>query len=116
VNVPAACDRPQRLLGLAEVGESGRDGLVYELANVPRVSLAVIEDPCRSVGRFLDRQVVGHPPSYRANVAAQVQPDVRVPGLSAPEHDELVDTLRNWPIKPFLQYLGVAAAAKPRYM
>jgi hypothetical protein len=51
VNVTAACDRPQRSLGLLWVGEPGRDGLPHELAHVPWVALAVVEDPRRGVGR-----------------------------------------------------------------
>jgi hypothetical protein len=95
VYVPAPCDRLEHLLGLTRLDEPGDDSLPHELAYVRWVALAVIEDPRRSGGRFLDRQVVGHLPPYRADVAAQVQMDVRVPCLGAPEHDELVYALRN---------------------
>jgi hypothetical protein len=97
LNIPAARDRSQSSLGLAVIGEPGRDGLLHELADVPWVSLAVIENPSCGLGRFLHRQVVGHPPLHRADIAAQVQPDTRVPGLGAPEHDELVDARRHVP-------------------
>lgn len=97
MNIPAACDRRERSLGLVGVDQSGRDGFPHELAHMPRVALAVIEDPRRGVGRFLDRQVAGHPPRHRADVTAQVQPDIRVPGLGAPEHDELIPAFGHIP-------------------
>lgn len=91
VNAPAARDRVQRLRGLAGVGEPGRDGLSNELADVRRIALSMIENPRGGVGWFLHWQVVGHAPPLRVGVAAQVEADVRVPGLGAAEHDELVD-------------------------
>jgi hypothetical protein len=62
VEVPLAGDRVQHLCRLPGAGESLADGLPDELADMPWVARAMIEDPCGGVGWFLHGEVIGNAP------------------------------------------------------
>ena len=94
VNAPTPGHRLQDLRRLVRLSEPGGDGLSHELADMCRITLTMVEDPGGGLSWFLNRQVVGNSPMLVAEVTAQVQADIGIPGLDAAEHDELVCPLR----------------------